>query len=154
MEKAAMHVKVVRFNEAGGATLSCVTINGVAECFFLEPGYHEEKIKGITRIPAGTYKLGVRAEGGFHNRYKRKFPRMHKGMLEVKDVPNFKYVLIHIGNTKDDTEACSLPGTSPNLGASNTVSSSTVAYKKLYPKLMAAATEGRCTIEYVDGDRV
>ena len=32
------------------------------------------------------------------------------GMLHVLDVPNFKYILIHCGNTDEDTAGCLLLG--------------------------------------------
>ena len=39
-----------------------------------------------TRIPAGTYKLRLKTWGGY-DRYTKRFGEMHKGMLEVLDVP-------------------------------------------------------------------
>tara|TARA_B110000240_G_C13210193_1_gene330061 strand:+ start:452 stop:619 length:168 start_codon:yes stop_codon:yes gene_type:complete len=35
-------------------------------------------------------------------------------MLEIKDIPDFKYVLVHIGNFRKDTLACLLTGMSNN----------------------------------------
>ena len=67
--------------------------------YTLEDEYRETKEKGETRIPAGTYKIKLRKEGGFHGRYTTKYGSMHKGMLHVQDVPGFDYILIHTGNT-------------------------------------------------------
>ena len=35
-------------------------------------------------------------------------------MLELQDVPNFKYILIHAGNTDEQTAGCILVGDSQN----------------------------------------
>ena len=91
-----MKITVVRIKSDDDATLSLVSVDGYFQCFGLEDEYREEKIAGETRIPAGLYNVGVRDEGGFHNRYMRKFSKFHRGMLEVQDVPNFKYILILI----------------------------------------------------------
>ena len=38
-----------------------------------------EKVYGETRIPAGTYKLKLRTEGGYHQKYSKRFPDIHRG---------------------------------------------------------------------------
>ncbi len=38
-------------------------------CYTLEDEQRVLKVKGETRIPAGTYKIELRREGGFHARY-------------------------------------------------------------------------------------
>jgi hypothetical protein len=53
-------------------------------CYTLEDEYREEKKYGETRIPDGLYKLGLRTEGGFNGRYGKRFPAIHKGMLQVR----------------------------------------------------------------------
>ena len=60
--------------------------------YTLEDEQRDVKVWGETRIPAGTYKLKLRTEGGFHNRYKTKYASMHKGMIWVQDVPGFEYI--------------------------------------------------------------
>ena len=37
---------------------------------------------------------------------------MHKGMLWVRDVPGFEYILIHTGNTDEHTAGCLIVGDS------------------------------------------
>ena len=64
-------------------------------CYTLEDERRALKVKGETRVPAGTYKLKLRKEGGFDARYQKKYPLIHKGMIQVMDVPNFEYILIH-----------------------------------------------------------
>jgi hypothetical protein len=108
-------------------------------CFTLEDEHRDEKVAGETRIPMGRYKITLRKVGGFHQRYSDKFPNMHKGMLWVRDVPGFEYILIHIGNTDEHTAGCLLVGRTADM--KGTVGRSTDAYKDIYPAI-AEALEG------------
>lgn len=79
---------------------------------------------------------------------------MHRGMLHLQDVPNFEYILIHCGNTHADTSGCLLVGMAANTESGNmSISSSTVAYRKLYPMVVDAAANNRLEIEFFDNDR-
>lgn len=121
--------------------------------YTLEDEYRTKKVMGETRIPAGTYKITLRKEGGFDSRYSKKFPDIHKGMLWIRGIPNFEYVLIHIGNTDDDTAGCVLVGDSAtqNITARGSIGSSTNAYKRLYPAIAGAIEKGEpVTIEILD----
>ena len=105
--------------------------------------YREVKIYGKKRIPNGKYKLGFRTEGGFHQKYLKKFgAEFHKGMIEIKDVPDFEFVLIHIGNKRKDTLACLLTGMSNNANDIGFIGGSTEAYKKIYPEISKALFSG------------
>lgn len=148
-----MKLTVVRIKSDRDATLSTIFIDGRFQCFGLEDEYRENKVPGETRIPAGEYSITVRKVGGFHNRYSRKFPNHHQGMLWVRDVPNFEYILIHIGNTDDNTAGCLLVGKNGNTSGELTVGNSTGAYKALYAKVIDSAIAGKLTIEYLDEDR-
>ena len=125
-------------------------------CYTLEDEHREEKVAGETRIPQGTYKITLRKVGGFHSRYSKKYGNMHKGMLWVREVPNFEYILIHTGNTDEHTAGCLIVGNSQqaNFGDSNGfVGSSTNAYKRIYPPIAEALEKGEeVTITYVDFD--
>lgn len=132
-----MKLEVFRYNSDTDHTNSVLLINGKFECYGLEDEFRNQKVWGETRIPDGVYKIGFRKIGGFHNRYLKKFGSWHKGMLEIKNVPNFKYVLIHIGNDDDDTSACYLVGDA-NARGENWISSSTSAYRRMYPKVRNA----------------
>ena len=147
-----MKITVNRIISDNDATLSTVSVDGVFQCFGLEDEYREEKKAGETRIPAGDYKITLRTVGGFHNRYSKKFPE-HEGMLWVRDVPNFEYILIHIGNTEQNTAGCLLVGKNGNTSGELTVGNSTGAYKALYAKVIDSAIAGNLTIEYIDEDR-
>ena len=147
-----MLITVNRVKSDRDATLSIVSIDGAFQCFGLEDEYRENKVPGETRIPAGRYNISVRKVGGFHGRYSKKFPNHHRGMLWVRDVPNFEYILIHIGNTEENTAGCLLVGKNGNTSGELTVGNSTGAYKELYAKVIDSAIAGNLTIEYIDGD--
>lgn len=148
-----MRINVTRIKSTNDATLSTIDIDGEFQCFGLEDEYRENKVPAETRIPAGIYFVELRKEGGFHTRYKAKFD-FHEGMLQVMDVPNFEYILIHIGNTDEDTAGCLLVGVGARSGDDLTIQSSTTAYREFYPKVLAAIEAGETvTIRYIDGDQ-
>ena len=148
-----MKITVDRYLSDNDATLSKVSIDGAFECYGLEDEYREEKISAETRIPAGTYQVKLRTEGGFHQKYKKRFGVLHRGMLHVQDVPNFKYILIHIGNTDEDTAGCLLVGEhAVSTPEDMRVNASRSAYLKLYERVAMAAEAGVLTIEYRDND--
>lgn len=143
-----MKLKSFRYNSDKDHSNSVLLINDRFECYGIEDEFRTEKVYGETRIPDGVYKIGFRKTGGFHNKYRRRFGSWHKGMLEIKNVPNFKYVLIHIGNDDDDTSACYLVGDA-NARGENWISNSTAAYKRMYPKVRNALLRGEeVTIEF------
>ena len=76
------------------------------------------------------------------------------GMLEVCDVPNFKYILIHCGNTDEDTAGCLLVGDTQennNIKKNGFIGRSTAAYTRIYPDIADALRKGEdVTIEYRD----
>lgn len=148
-----MKITVARYNSAKDHTNSAMIIDGRFECYGLEDEFRNIKLWGETRIQDGSYNVGFRKVGGFHQRYTRKFGgQWHKGMLEIKDVPNFKYVLIHIGNDDGDTAACYLVGDTQARGE-NFIGSSSVAYKRMYPKIRNALLNGeKVTIEFLTLD--
>jgi hypothetical protein len=149
-----MNILVDRITSDNNATLSVVYIDGEFSCFGLEDEYRAHKIPAETRIPSGKYKIGVRREGGFHEKYNRRFPLFHVGMLEVLSVLNFTNILIHIGNTDDDTAGCLLIGGIATTTSGLGLSSSTNSYKTLYNQCIEAAIEGLLFIEYRDNDNV
>jgi len=135
------------------ATASILFIDGVLECFVIEDEYREHKVPKETRIPAGDYRIKVRTWGGFNARYTRKFPDFHQGMLELVNVPNFKDILIHIGNYESNTDGCLLVNAGVRVDPGNiTGQSSTDAYRRFYKKVIDAAINDDLTIEIFDRD--
>jgi hypothetical protein len=155
-----MKLEVLRFSSQKDSTngiLFNVTEGREFLCYTLEDEYRDEKIKGETRIPAGTYKITLRTVGGFHGRYEKKYGEMHKGMLWVRDVPNFEYILIHTGNTDEHTAGCLLVGDTQqqNITKSKSgfIGASVDAYKRIYPSIASAIERGDdVEISYVDFD--
>jgi len=125
-------------------------------CYTLEDEKREEKVMGETRIPAGTYDLKLRKEGGFNKKYAYRFADIHRGMLHVTNVPNFKYVLIHCGNTDENTAGCLLVGDSQEnnqIKKNGFIGNSTRAYMRIYPKIAEALDKKeQVTITYIDFD--
>jgi len=149
-----MIITVRRMLSTADATLSEVLVDGVRQCFGLEDEYRDQKIAGETRIPAGAYKIGIRAEGGFHNRYCERFAGFHQGMLQVLDVPGFEFIQYLQHNTDEDTAGCLLVGQSCTAANGTAiVGSSAAAYRELYQKVIAAAIAEDLVIHYIDGDR-
>lgn len=135
------------------STLGKLSIDGGRKYFTLEDEFRREKVKGETRIPAGVYKIKLRTTGGFDKRYAKRFGDMHQGMLELQNVPGFKYILIHCGNDHEDTAGCILVGLSEYHDAARgyVVNSSADAYRRIYPPVAAALLAGEnVTIEITD----
>jgi len=153
-----MKLEVIRFNKGKDST------NGILFditddkrkflCYTLEDESRTEKIAGETCIPEGEYRIGFRTVGGFDAKYAHRFADIHMGMLEILDVPNFKYVLIHCGNTDEDTAGCLLVGdtqSNNNVTEDGFIGSSTKAYKRIYETIAKAVQwEEEVTITYRD----
>jgi len=125
-------------------TVGKLYINGKFQCFTLEDQRRDVKIKKVTCIPERTFRVDFRREGGHHSRYSKKFPDFHIGMLELQNVPSFKFILIHIGNYITDTDGCLLLGLS--VDGNNNLVRSTDAYIKVYPQIAQALVAGNMVL--------
>lgn len=128
-----MELLLQRKEESTEWTHGKLYLNNVYECDTLEDQSQEKKVMHETRIPTGRYKIILRTFGGHHEKYKKY--SFHKGMLWLQNVPGFKDILIHIGNTDDDSSGCILVG---RRFADGVLQESTVAYSALYPKVLKA----------------
>jgi len=138
----------VRYDSGSDSTLSVLAIPEEKEflCYVLEDEHREVKIAGETRIPAGRYEILLRTAGSIHPKYADRFPDMHEGMLWLQDVPNFKWIYIHLGNNDDHSAGCLLTGTDPTPDTKEgggTLRDSTSAYIKVYKRVLNAMREGR-----------
>ena len=153
-----MKLEVIRFSSHSDSTLGLlfdVTEGRKFLCFTIEDEARDTKVKGETRIPAGTYELKLRKEGGYHQRYVKKYGSMHKGMIHVQDVPGFTYILWHTGNTDEHTMGCLLLGdtSQQNITKEGFIGASTDAYKRVYPPIAEALENGEeVTATYIDYD--
>lgn len=98
----------------------------------------EKKIAGQTAIPYGTYDITLAVQSP---KYKDKAAyKFCNGYLpRLLDVPEFEGILIHIGNTAEDSAGCILVGENKEVGK---VINSTAAFNRLYPMLKTAADRG------------
>lgn len=147
-----MNILVLRFSDDGDSTTSLIFIDEKFFCFGLEDEAREVKVKGETRIPAGTYDLGIREEvSGMTKTYREKYP-WFEWHLHVKEVPNFEYVYIHTGNTDEHTDGCLLVGNTlvGNRVDDGFVGDSRAAYEEFYKKVYSEAKAGNVKITYSD----
>ena len=153
-------LEVLRNRSGTESTLGILSENGRDGreflAYTLEDEFREEKVSAETRIPEGTYDVKLRTTGGFNNRYSQKFGTpWHKGMLHVQDVPGFEYILIHTGNTDENTMGCLLVADSSqqNITKDGFIGASVDAYKRIYPELAQWLADGnKLTITYIDYD--
>lgn len=98
-----MKLELTRLFFQNTYTIGKLYIDGQYFCDTLEDKVRnlsrEKKIPGQTAIPAGEYEIIVNVSP----RFKRKLPRL-------LDVPEFDGILIHRGNTAEDTAGCILVG--------------------------------------------
>ena len=148
-----MHLSVQRYNSGEETTHGLLfDSTGPAPrqflCYTLEDQHRDIKVAGDTRIPAGTYEVTLRTVGGKHAKYAQRYPDMHKGMLWVRNVPGFEFILIHVGNDEADTEGCLLVG---NTAGMVSIGASRDAYTHIYPLIADKIAAGeRVTITYTD----
>ena len=155
-----MKLKVLRFSSQEDSTSGLLFEEGDLGvnflCYTLEDERRALKVKGETRVPAGTYNIKLRKEGGFHARYTKKYGGFHRGMLHIYDVPNFKWILLHTGNTDEHTAGCLIVGDSQEnniIIKDGFIGKSGNAYKRIYPAIAKAIElNEEVTIEYIDFD--
>lgn len=98
----------------------------------------EEKVWGKTAIPYGTYRITmdiVSPKFASYSQYKHiggKLPRL-------LDVPHFDGILIHIGNTAEDSHGCIIVGQYMGKGK---VVNSTTTFNNLYTHLLRGKVRG------------
>lgn len=143
-----------RFANDAVTTLSTISIDDRFICFGIEDGPSpagDVKVPGKTRIPAGSYPVTCRTVGGFHSRYAKRYGRRHKGMLWVREIDDFNLVLIHLGNSSEDTEGCILPNQTAHASPDGYFGShSRPAYFALYDTVIEQAIADELTLKVVD----
>lgn len=139
-----MLLHVLRYATSEFSTLGAFYIDGFFSCHTLEDPYKMHKVPSLTRIPEGIYTVSLRTTGGWHKREQARYGIWHRGMLHIDDVPNYKYILIHPGNTPDDTEGCLLVGdnVTRQINGTHIVPHSRTAYERFYPRVADALLGG------------
>ena len=127
-------ITLVRFVHDQETTLGLLYLEGIFMCYTLEDTYRAVKVKKETRIPAGIYPIDFHISA-HPSRLTQKY-RDRKSLqgifthhLEVKNVPDFNYVYLHMGNDHGDTDGCILIA---NGISANTLHKSIVSSEKAY----------------------
>lgn len=152
-----MKLELVRVRQGKASTLGKLYVDGVFHCYTLEDQTRPDGAKKVakeTAIPAGHYIITLRHIGNFAKHYDAIFTDIHHGgMLWLRDVPGFEYILIHCGNTDSDTAGCLLVGEGyDDSGDGFVLHNSKIAYRALYPIVRAACERGEAVfIEVTSG---
>lgn len=91
-------LELIRDKQDDIATQGRLFLDGEYLCRTLERPWVDNK-RGISCIPLGEYHGAVQPS-----------PRFHRDLPELLDVPGRTQILIHAGNTPEDTEGCILVG--------------------------------------------
>ena len=136
-----MRILLQRHALKAGYTIGRMEINGRYFCDTLEDtdrGLRESmtedeiaalKVKGATAIPIGTYRIDMQTRS----------PRFGRVLPRLVSVKGYTGVLIHSGNTADDTEGCILVGENRERGK---VLNSRATLERLLVLLREAQAEG------------
>lgn len=112
-------IELVRVSYTKQGTFGVLLREGIPLCVTLEDPEKNNQ-KGVSCIPTGTYLVGPHNGTNFRD------------VWILKDVPNREAILIHNGNTIEDTRGCILVG--QNFGTVNDlpgVGESKLAVEKL-----------------------
>lgn len=97
------------------------------------------KVAGQTAIPTGTYRVDMDTVSPRFSRYTY-YQQVCGGKLpRLLGVKGFQGVLIHAGNTAQDTHGCILVGENKQVG---TVLNSRATFEKLYKMMHEAQKKG------------
>lgn len=150
-----MKLELKRIARRSTYTIGRLYIDGHYFCDTLEPterkltssmsvtDIRKIKVKGRTAIPTGTYPLDLNT---FSPRFGRLpfYQKSCRGKVPTLiGVKGFDRILIHAGNSAEDTEGCILLGENKTVGR---VINSRVWCEKLYALLMATKTKPVITI--------
>ena len=104
-----MKLRVERHRLEAGYTVGRLYVDGRLFCDTLEDRVRdldkEEKVPGRTAIPAGTYRVVFNWS-----------PKFGRNLPRLLNVPCFEGILIHPGNTADDSAGCILVGRATAAG--------------------------------------
>ncbi len=132
----------------------------------VEDEKRDEKVKGETRIANGIYPLSLRVSPKFSKEYycdddgnliwhkhrttvelQKRYHAPHE-LIWVMDVPGFDYILLHWGNTDDDTEGCYIVGSAfGKINGQNGVVASRKKYVEIYPIIWRAIEQAEANKE-------
>lgn len=110
IERGTGTINAFRIQETDESTISAFHLpdskNEFSSGFFLErPGPDTEQAMQKKRIPEGVYKLHANSGSRYQG-----VPRLYKNDEGIGGQFDMRAILIHVGNTSNDTEGCLLPG--------------------------------------------
>lgn len=117
-----MNATLDRLVERSGAAISELSLDGKPICYTLCEAWRGNQ-KNISCIPDGEYDCAIVDSPKFGKVY------------EIKGVPERTHILMHAGNTIEDTEGCELYGTTVMLDGGGV---RTLESRKAMAKFMAA----------------
>lgn len=104
-----MKLRLERLWKKSGYTVGRLYVDGKLFCNTLEDVVRrlpeEKKIPGKTAIPAGTYRVIFNWS-----------PKFGRNLPRLLNVPCFEGILIHPGNTAEDSAGCILVGKNTSTG--------------------------------------
>lgn len=145
-----MELKLYRIARREDYTIGKLYINDIYECDTLEDkvrdynkdgdlnDLNEQNVYGKTAIPYGRYKVTMKV---MSPKYSQRSSYLWCGgyLPRLLDVPHFDGILIHGGNSADDSCGCLLVGENKVKGR---LINSMATLKRLYPKLKNASDRG------------
>ena len=138
-----MKLQVGRFKSKNKVTIGELWINDKFFCWTLEDEIRPvlAKIWGETAIPQGNYSVVL----SYSNKFQEYMP-------EIINVPSFKGVRIHAGNTINDTHGCLLVGEKVSPDGLSLIDSRK-AFKRLMTVLQTIEKEEKITIKYINTNK-
>lgn len=133
-----MKLKIDRFYKGEDYTVGRLFIDGEYICNTLEDKVRdlstESKVYSKTAIPEGTYRVVLNIKSPKYSQ--RKSYDWCGGYLpRLLNVPHFEGILIHAGNTAEDSAGCILVGENKEKGK---LLNSMATLKRLYERLREA----------------
>lgn len=136
-----MKLKLKRIEFTEKSTIGELSIDGALFCYTIEDKDRKleiagnQKIKGLTAIPRGTYEVVMT----YSNRFKQYMPL-------ILNVPFFEGIRIHTGNTSEHTEGCLIVGTQKGK---DMVMNSRIAYTELLKRIKSVEKKEKIFIEII-----
>lgn len=152
-----MRIILTRKEKASEYTAGCLYVDGTYFCDTIEDcdrGLHAKltlaevrrrKVPGRTAIPLGTYDVTLDVKSPKYGNVQWYKDLCGGYMPRLVDVMGFEGILIHPGNTAEDSEGCILVGRYEGHGC---VSNSKRTFESLYKRFAMARDKGeKITIE-------
>lgn len=147
-----MEIKIKRVAKKADYTIGHLYVDGQYVCDTIEDtdrGLTQQmpleeiqriKVKDRTAIPSGQYRVALGIKSPKYSNFARyPWAKAINGCVpRVLNVAGYEGILIHVGNTAEDTSGCIIVGENKVVGK---VINSTATFNKLYA-MMAKAKDG------------